>query len=65
MLTILADGPSMELGEMALGRNVVVGFMTWDGYNYEDAVIMRLKSSEEVTCILLLHLKSMNQERVI
>ena len=26
----------MELGEMALGRNVVVGFMTWDGYNYED-----------------------------
>ncbi len=31
---ILADGPSMELGEMALGRNVVVGFMTWDGYNY-------------------------------
>ena len=35
---ILADGPSMELGEMALGRNVVVGFMTWDGYNYEDAV---------------------------
>ncbi len=27
----------MELGEMALGRNVVVGFMTWDGYNYEDA----------------------------
>ena len=37
---ILADGPSMELGEMALGRNVVVGFMTWDGYNYEDAVIM-------------------------
>ncbi|RIN48031.1 DNA-directed RNA polymerase subunit beta, partial [Staphylococcus simulans] len=32
---ILADGPSMELGEMALGRNVVVGFMTWDGYNYE------------------------------
>ncbi|EUJ40837.1 DNA-directed RNA polymerase subunit beta [Brochothrix campestris] len=37
---ILADGPSMELGEMALGRNVLVGFMTWDGYNYEDAIIM-------------------------
>ena len=39
-MKFLADGPSMELGEMALGRNVVVGFMTWDGYNYEDAVIM-------------------------
>lgn len=37
---ILADGPSMECGELALGRNVVVGFMTWNGYNYEDAVIM-------------------------
>nr|WP_205536269.1 DNA-directed RNA polymerase subunit beta [Paenisporosarcina cavernae] len=39
-LDILADGPSMEKGEMALGRNVLVAFMTWDGYNYEDAVIM-------------------------
>ncbi|SDZ62472.1 DNA-directed RNA polymerase subunit beta [Evansella caseinilytica] len=37
---ILADGPSMELGEMALGRNVMVGFMTWEGYNYEDAIIL-------------------------
>lgn len=37
---ILADGPSMEKGEMALGRNVLVGFMTWDGYNYEDAIIL-------------------------
>ncbi|WP_088006744.1 DNA-directed RNA polymerase subunit beta [Indiicoccus explosivorum] len=37
---ILADGPSMEKGEMALGRNVLVGFMTWEGFNYEDAVIM-------------------------
>ncbi|MBU8908626.1 DNA-directed RNA polymerase subunit beta [Desertibacillus haloalkaliphilus] len=37
---ILADGPSMEKGEMALGRNVMVGFMTWDGYNYEDAIIL-------------------------
>ncbi|MFF5996328.1 DNA-directed RNA polymerase subunit beta [Lysinibacillus sp. KU-BSD001] len=37
---ILADGPSMESGELALGRNVLVAFMTWDGFNYEDAVIM-------------------------
>jgi len=37
---IIADGPSMEDGELALGRNVVVAFMTWNGYNYEDAVIM-------------------------
>ncbi|GEK34065.1 DNA-directed RNA polymerase subunit beta [Kurthia sibirica] len=37
---IIADGPSMERGELALGRNVVVAFMTWNGYNYEDAVIM-------------------------
>ena len=37
---ILADGQSMDRGEMALGRNVVIAFMTWNGYNYEDAVIM-------------------------
>ncbi|WEG12681.1 DNA-directed RNA polymerase subunit beta [Pullulanibacillus sp. KACC 23026] len=37
---ILADGPSMEKGELALGQNVLVAFMTWDGYNYEDAIIM-------------------------
>ena len=37
---ILADGPSMEKGELALGQNVLVAFMTWEGYNYEDAVIM-------------------------
>lgn len=37
---ILADGPSMEKGELALGQNVVVAFTTWNGYNYEDAVIV-------------------------
>lgn len=37
---ILADGSSMENGEMALGQNVLVAFMTWEGYNYEDAIIM-------------------------
>ncbi|HLR59589.1 MAG TPA: DNA-directed RNA polymerase subunit beta [Pseudogracilibacillus sp.] len=37
---VLADGPSMEKGELALGANTLVAFMTWDGYNYEDAIIM-------------------------
>ena len=37
---VIADGPSTEKGELALGRNVTVAFMTWEGYNYEDAVIM-------------------------
>lgn len=37
---VIADGPSTDNGELALGRNVTVAFMTWEGYNYEDAVIM-------------------------
>jgi len=37
---IIADGPAMDHGELALGKNVTVAFMTWDGFNYEDAVIM-------------------------
>ncbi|MCQ3035787.1 MAG: DNA-directed RNA polymerase subunit beta [Bacilli bacterium] len=37
---VLADGPSMDKGELALGRNVLIAFMTWEGYNFEDAVIM-------------------------
>jgi DNA-directed RNA polymerase subunit beta len=37
---IIADGPSIRNGELALGRNVTVAFMTWEGYNYEDAIIM-------------------------
>jgi len=50
---ILADGPSMENGELALGRNVVVAFMTWNGYNYEDAVIMneRLVKNDVYTSV--------------
>ena len=50
---VLADGPSMELGELALGRNVLVGFMTWEGYNYEDAIIMseRLVKDDVYTSI--------------
>lgn len=37
---IIADGPAMDGGDLALGQNVVIAFMTWNGYNYEDAVIM-------------------------
>ena len=44
---VLADGPAMEQGELALGQNVLVGFMTWNGYNYEDAVIMSEKLVKE------------------
>ncbi|WP_053364762.1 DNA-directed RNA polymerase subunit beta [Bacillus sp. FJAT-27245] len=50
---ILADGPSMEKGELALGRNVLVAFLNWDGYNYEDAIIMseRLVKDDVYTSI--------------
>jgi len=37
---VIADGPSTEYGEISLGRNVLVGFMTWEGYNYEDAILI-------------------------
>ena len=49
----LANGPSMENGELALGQNPLVAFMTWEGYNYEDAVIMseRLVKDDVYTSI--------------
>ena len=37
---IIADGPAMSNGELALGKNILIGFMTWEGYNYEDAVLI-------------------------
>src|SRR5262249_57949348 len=37
---IIADGPSTELGELALGRNVLVAFMPWNGYNFEDSILL-------------------------
>lgn len=37
---IIADGPSTDNGEIALGKNILVGFMTWEGYNYEDAILL-------------------------
>ncbi len=44
---ILADGPASESGELALGRNVLVAFMTWEGYNYEDAILISEKLVKE------------------
>ncbi|MFA5235256.1 MAG: DNA-directed RNA polymerase subunit beta [Bacilli bacterium] len=51
--TIIADGPAMSQGELALGQNVTIAFMTWNGYNYEDAVIMseRLVKEDVYTSI--------------
>ena len=37
---IIADGPSTKLGELALGRNVLVAFMPWNGYNFEDSILI-------------------------
>ncbi len=50
---LLADGPSTENGEIALGRNMLIGFMTWEGYNYEDAVLIseRLVKEDQYTSI--------------
>ncbi len=44
---VIADGPAMEDGELALGQNVTIAFMTWDGYNFEDAVIMSERMVKE------------------
>ena len=38
--TVLADGPSTSQGEIALGKNILVGYMNWEGYNYEDAILL-------------------------
>ena len=50
---VIADGPSTSQGEMALGKNPLIGFMTWEGYNYEDAVLLseRLVQDDVYTSI--------------
>ena len=51
--TVIADGPSTSQGEISLGKNVLIGFMTWEGYNYEDAVLIneRLVKDDVFTSI--------------
>ena len=50
---VIADGPSTDLGEIALGKNLLIGFMTWEGYNYEDAIVLneRLLMDDVLTSI--------------
>ena len=50
---VIADGPSTDNGEIALGKNLLIGFMTWEGYNYEDAIILneRLIMEDVLTSI--------------
>jgi DNA-directed RNA polymerase subunit beta len=51
--TVIADGPSTDKGEMALGKNLLIAFMSWEGHNYEDAIILsqRLVQDDELTSI--------------
>ncbi len=51
--SVIADGPCTDLGEMALGKNLLVAFMSWEGYNYEDAIILsqRLVQDDVLTSI--------------
>lgn len=51
--TVLADGPSTDMGEIALGKNIRIGFITWEGYNYEDAMLIseRLVADDVFTSI--------------
>jgi len=50
---VLADGSASDQGEMALGKNLLVAFMSWEGYNFEDAIILsnRLVQDDELTSI--------------
>lgn len=47
--TVLADGSSMDLGELAIGKNILIAFMPWNGYNYEDAIVVSDKILKEDT----------------
>ena len=54
---VIADGPSTQNGEIALGKNPLIGFMTWEGYNYEDAVLLSERLvQEDVYTLSLIHI---------
>jgi DNA-directed RNA polymerase subunit beta len=61
---IIADGPSTELGELALGRNVLVGFMPWNGYNFEDSILIseRIVSDDVFTSIHIEEFEVMSRD---
>jgi DNA-directed RNA polymerase subunit beta len=58
---IIADGPAVHQGELALGRNVLVGFMTYDGYNFEDAIVISQRLVKEDT-FTSIHIESYDVE---
>ena len=61
---VIADGPSTDLGEIALGKNLLIGFMTWEGYNYEDAIILneRLLMDDVLTSLHIVEYESEARE---
>ena len=59
---VIADGPSTSKGELALGKNPLIGFMTWEGYNYEDAVLLSESNSVMDDVYTLFILKNMKQK---
>ncbi len=61
---IIADGPSTELGELALGRNVLVAFMPWNGYNFEDSILIseRIVSDDVFTSIHIEEFEVMSRD---
>ncbi len=54
---VLADGPATEDGEMALGKNLLVAFMPWEGYNYEDAIILSQRLSAGRRVLSSIHIE--------
>jgi len=61
---VLADGPSTDLGELALGQNILVAFMPWNGYNFEDSILIseRVVEEERFTSIHIVELTSMARD---
>ncbi|MDR0289657.1 MAG: DNA-directed RNA polymerase subunit beta, partial [Treponema sp.] len=58
---VIADGPATQYGELALGRNILVGFMPWNGYNYEDSILISQRVVKE-DMFTSIHIKEFNTE---